>query len=74
MQGLGKEIGDSITLGFELVLPTLFGAFIGYYIDQRIGTFPVALIIGLFIGAAAGFWNVARKFLSEDNLKKRDDQ
>lgn len=72
MQGLGKEIGDSITLGFELVLPTLFGAFIGYYIDQKLMSFPVALIIGLFIGAAAGFWNVVRKFLLDSKAKKRD--
>ena len=65
MKGWGKDIGDSLALGFELVIPALLGALLGYYLDAHLRSFPVALAAGLFLGAAAGFWNVARKFLSE---------
>ena len=65
MKGFGKELGESLTLGFELVLPTVLGALVGYYLDCRLGSFPIAMAIGLFVGAAAGILNVARKFLTE---------
>ncbi|OGC21519.1 hypothetical protein A2291_02620 [candidate division WOR-1 bacterium RIFOXYB2_FULL_42_35] len=66
MTGWGKEMGSSFSLGFELVIPTFLFALLGYYIDQRLTSFPVGTVIGLFLGAAAGFWNVVRKFLSTD--------
>ncbi|MFH1542791.1 MAG: AtpZ/AtpI family protein [bacterium] len=63
MKGLGKELGDSLTLGFELVLPTLLCALIGWELDSRFGSAPFGLISGVFLGAVAGFWSVVRKFL-----------
>ena len=60
-----KDLGDSLTISFELVLPTLLGAFLGYKADEKMGTFPVAMVSGLFLGAAAGFFRVVGKFLKE---------
>lgn len=71
MKGWGKEIGDSLTLGFELVLPTLLGALIGYYIDKHFASSPIALFIGVFLGAAAGFWNVIRKYVLDSDKKEK---
>ena len=69
MNGWGKDIGDSLTLGFELVLPTLLFALIGYYIDLYFSSSPVALFIGVFLGAGAGFWNVVRRYLKKEKGK-----
>ncbi len=66
-----KEWGDALTLSYELVLPTLLGALIGYYIDQYFASFPLALAIGLFLGAAAGFYNVVRKYIIPLDKKEK---
>lgn len=71
MKGWGKEIGDSLSMGFELVLPTLLGALLGYYIDKQLSSSPVALFFGVFLGAASGFWNVVRRYLSGPNEKEK---
>ena len=72
MNGWGKDIGDSLTLGLELVLPTLFCALIGYYIDGKLSSFPIGLIIGVFFGAGAGFWNVVKRYILNSEKKEKD--
>ena len=32
----------------------------GWWLDEKIGTFPVFLSIGVFLGAAAGFVHIVR--------------
>ncbi len=50
-----KEFGKYSTLGIQFTATFLaFGA-IGYFIDKWAGTFPFLMILGIFIGAAAGF-------------------
>ena len=71
MKGWGKDIGDSLTLGFELVIPTIIFALIGYYIDRHFATFPLVVIVGVFLGAGAGFYNVVRKFLAKTEEKEK---
>jgi|GEM_PF-3422543 len=72
MDSWGKDIGDSLTLGFEIVLPTLLGALLGYLLDRYFGTWPIIMIMGLFLGAALGFFMVVYKFvLGSDNKEKR---
>ncbi len=75
MNGWGKDVGDSLTLGFELVLPTLFCALVGYFVDTKLSSFPIGLIIGVFAGAAAGFWNVVKRYIltPEKPEKKEKD-
>ena len=64
MKGFGKEVGNSLTLSFELVVPTLLCALVGYYADKYFHSAPIGVIIGLFLGGAAGFWNVVKRYLS----------
>jgi ATP synthase protein I len=42
------------TISVEMVLP----GWIGYWIDQRLGTKVVFLILGLIIGFAGGIWQL----------------
>ncbi len=46
--------------GFELAGCILLGLFAGQWIDKRLGTAPWLLILGVFIGAAAGIFNMYR--------------
>jgi ATP synthase protein I len=46
--------------GFELAGCILIGLFGGQWIDKKLGTAPWLLILGVFIGAAAGIFNMYR--------------
>ncbi len=41
-------------IGFVLLVTTLVGVLVGYWIDQRLGTLPIFVLVGLFVGLAAG--------------------
>lgn len=46
--------------GVELAIAILLGLFGGQWLDRRLGTGPWLLILGVFLGAAAGFYNLYR--------------
>lgn len=56
---LGKGYGTGYSIvgaGFGLAFSILFFAWLGYVADQRFGTAPLFLLIGLGIGLGAGFY------------------
>ena len=55
-----KGLSFAARLGMELVVATLVGAFLGYLLDRFLGTKPWLMVVGVVIGAIAGFLNVYR--------------
>ena len=53
--GLYRQIGSLSTIGINLVVATLVGFVIGYYLDKWFGTKPILMIIFTIFGVAAGF-------------------
>lgn len=47
-------------IGLILLVTTLAGVLVGYWIDQRIGSLPVFVLIGLFAGLGMGAVGVKR--------------
>jgi ATP synthase protein I len=47
-------------IGISLLITTLAGVFVGYWADRQLGTLPVFVLIGFFIGAGAGTWIIYR--------------
>ncbi len=45
-------------IGLSLVLAIFIGAFLGYLLDNYLGTSYFFKIVGLLLGIIAGFWNV----------------
>lgn len=41
-------------IGVSLLVTTLIGVFAGYWADGQLGTNPVFVLIGFFVGAGAG--------------------
>jgi len=41
-------------IGFSLLVLTLIGAFAGRWVDGQLGTNPLFVMIGFFVGAGAG--------------------
>ena len=57
-------MGNAISLGFrvlsEFVAAVVVAGFLGWLLDRWLGSSPVALILFIALGTAAGFWSVYR--------------
>ncbi len=58
-RGMGYLILFS-EIGVSLLITTLIGVLVGHSVDKQLGTLPVFLIIGFFIGAGAGTLMIVR--------------
>jgi hypothetical protein len=78
LNGLGKASGFVVLfseIGFVLLFTVLAGTLAGYWIDQRLGTVPIFVLIGFAFGCvsgAVGCWRLMSRFLAEmDESDKR---
>jgi len=53
-----QEFGLYGSLGITLVLLTVGGYFLGFWLDKKLGTSPYLSVVGLFLGIAAGFYQL----------------
>ena len=56
--GIGKAMGTGFRVASELAAAILVGGFLGWLIDRWAGTAPWFMLVFLFLGVIAGFWNV----------------
>ena len=47
-------------IGISLLVTTLVGVLVGYWVDKQLGTLPVFLIVGFLVGAGAGTVMIAK--------------
>lgn len=47
-------------IGITLLFTTLAGVLAGYWVDQRLGTLPIFVLVGLLLGMGAGALAVYR--------------
>lgn len=62
-----KDYLDASALGIELVVSVLIGAGAGYWLDKRLNTFPWLTVVGLILGATAGFLSAYRAFMKSND-------
>jgi ATP synthase protein I len=55
-----KGVALAGRVGVELVVTTVVGTGLGYGLDRWLGTGPWLMIVGVFLGAAAGFLAIYR--------------
>jgi ATP synthase protein I len=56
--------------GAQFVVSILLFLYVGKWLDSRLGTAPWLLMIGVFVGAAAGFYSFYRRIMAAS--KDRD--
>jgi len=78
MNDLGKAsayIALFSEIGFVLLIAVLAGVLGGYWIDQRLGTVPIFVLVGFGIGGTGGAiacWRLMARFLARlDESDKR---
>ena len=54
------DIGRGMRFAVELVSGIFVGGALGYLLDRWFGMTPLFLVVGFFLGAAAGFRNIIR--------------
>jgi F0F1-type ATP synthase assembly protein I len=61
-------------VGLQFALSIVVFLYVGQWIDRRLGTAPWFLLIGVFVGAGAGFYSMYRKLMKaqarEDAARK----
>jgi ATP synthase protein I len=69
MSDLGKAsayIALFSQVGFVLLATVLAGVLGGYWLDQRLGTIPLFVLLGFFLGTGGGSvasWRLIQRFL-----------
>ena len=59
-----------MSLGIELVLSVLVVGAFGRWVDQKLHTEPVFLLVGVLVGSAAGFRQILRYTERLDRLNR----
>lgn len=60
-QDEGVSAAELAGAGLQFALAIVVFLFVGQWLDRRMGTAPVFLILGVFAGAAGGFYSMYRK-------------
>jgi len=60
-QDEGVSAAELAGVGVQFALAVVLFLFVGQWLDRRLGTAPVFLILGVFAGAAGGFYSMYRK-------------
>ena len=78
-QAASSALAQGTRHAFEIAATTLVGGGIGWLLDRWLETGPWMLLLFLFLGITAGFWNLQKavnaeaKALREEQLKKLND-
>ncbi|MEY4609654.1 MAG: hypothetical protein RL625_1871 [Gemmatimonadota bacterium] len=59
------SVGRFAGLGFQLVASILLFLYGGQWVDRRLGTDPLFLLLGVFIGAAAAIYSMYRSLMAQ---------
>lgn len=66
-----RQVGPYLSLGIEFVASILLCLFAGRWLDSKLGTAPMLILIGVFVGASVGFYNFFRVILRLQEAEKR---
>ena len=66
------EIGLYTDVGIRFAVTIIIFLFLGYWIDNRFGSKPVFIVLFVFLGASAGFYNLYRVLMTR--LKKNNEK
>ncbi|MGQ0538927.1 MAG: AtpZ/AtpI family protein [Gemmatimonadaceae bacterium] len=66
----GPSAAKYAGIGFQLAISIVLFLYAGQWLDRRLGSEPLFLIVGVFLGATAGFYSIYRKLMGD--LRKEE--
>ena len=67
---LGKEYGRLAGVGMQFGITIVVLALGGYWLDQQFGTYPLLLIVGVFLGFVGGTISLVKRVGSPSKRRK----
>jgi F0F1-type ATP synthase assembly protein I len=70
---LWVEAGRHMGYGLNWALSTLLFLLVGWWLDTKLGTTPILLILGAFVGAGAGFYSLYFHVVVEPRKQREEE-
>jgi F0F1-type ATP synthase assembly protein I len=67
--GLGTA-GKYAGIGIQFAASIVLFLYAGQWVDRRLGTTPIFLIVGVFVGATAAFYSIYKRLMRD--LKEQE--
>lgn len=71
-QSLWTAAGEYMGYGLTWALSTLLFLMLGWWLDGKLGTTPLLMILGAFVGAGAGFYSLYYHVVVEPRRRELD--
>lgn len=74
-ENVGRELGEGykyVSLGLTFAGGIIFFLALGLVLDRWLGTTPVFILIGTFLGTILSFLSVYRKLLEEERRRREE--
>jgi F0F1-type ATP synthase assembly protein I len=66
----GPGAGAAAGMGLQFAISILLFLLAGQWIDRKLGTEPLFLIVFVFVGAGASFYSIYRKLMEQQRREK----
>ena len=66
--------GQFTGYGLTFALSTLLFLLAGWWLDRKVGTMPLFLILGAFVGGGAGFYSLYRHVVLDERPEDQDGE
>ena len=69
-----RQVGPYLGLGVQFVASILLFLFLGRWLDTKLGTTPILMLVGVALGTTAGFYHFFRTVMQLQEKDKRDKE
>jgi ATP synthase protein I len=71
-RGSAPSASEFAGIGLQFAVSILLFVFAGQWLDRRLGTGPVFLILGVFLGAGGAFYSMYRKLMAAQKAQDKE--
>ncbi|NLY39081.1 MAG: AtpZ/AtpI family protein [Firmicutes bacterium] len=64
----------AFSFGLTMIAAILLGLYGGWWLDRRLETFPLFMLLGIFLGIGIGFYSLWRELNALNDLKDRQSE
>ncbi len=68
----GLSVSRYAGIGLQFTVSILLFLYAGQWLDRKLGTSPLFLLLGVFLGAGAAFYSMYRKLMADQNAEEEE--